>query len=103
MLTQIRAVSAAIEDTAHGKLHSDIPVESNGEIGMLANSVRTMRVRIGEMGNQMYESVRIESLNILGSILVHDMKNLSFRLRTLNGNIPRVMLIPSFVSRWLEH
>jgi signal transduction histidine kinase len=96
MLTQVRAVSAAIEDTAHGKLHSDIPVESNGEIGMLANSVRTMRVRIGEMGNQMYESVRIESLNILGSILVHDMKNLSFRLRTLNGNISTRYADPEF-------
>ena len=96
MLTQVRAVTAAIEDTAHGNLHSDMPVESNGEIGMLANSVRTMRVRIGEMGNQMYESVRIESLNILGSILVHDMKNLSFRLRTLNGNISTRYADPEF-------
>jgi len=92
MLTQVRAVTAAIEDTAHGNLHSDMPVESNGEIGMLANSVRTMRVRIGEMGNQMYESVRIESLNILGSILVHDMKNLSSRL-SLRRSLWSVMVV----------
>ena len=55
-----------------------------------------MRVRILEMGNQMYESVRIESLNMLGSILVHDMKNLSFRLRTLNGNIAVRYADPDF-------
>jgi signal transduction histidine kinase len=96
MLTQVRAVTVAIEDTAQGKLQGDIPVESNGEIGALANAVATMRVRIAEMGNQMYESVRIESLNILGSILVHDMKNLSFRLRTLNGNIPTRYADPDF-------
>jgi signal transduction histidine kinase len=96
MLAQVRIVSDAIDETARGNLDSDIPVEPNGEVATLANAVRTLRVRISEMGNLMYESVRVESLNLLGSILVHDMKNLSFRLQTLNTNIPTHYPDPAF-------
>jgi signal transduction histidine kinase len=95
-LAQVRLVSNAIDETARGNLSGEIGVGTTGDIAGLANAVKTLRARISEMGNLMYESVRIESLNLLGSVLVHDMKNLSFRLHTLNTNIPTHYTDPAF-------
>ena len=95
-LAQVRIVSNAIDETARGNLSGEIGVGPTGDIAGLANAVKTLRSRISEMGNLMYESVRIESLNLLGSVLVHDMKNLSFRLHTLNTNIPTHYTDPAF-------
>jgi len=78
MLRKLGAIRIAIDDTARGELTKAIPVEEKDEVGNLADAVRSMRRRLFEINSQMYESLRIESLNILGSILVHDMKNLSF-------------------------
>lgn len=96
LLTKLRVLRKAIDDTSRGELQSVIPIEEQSELGNVADALRSMRLRLSEMGNQMYKSVRIESLNILGSILVHDMKNLSFRLRTLNGNIAARYADPAF-------
>ncbi len=96
MLRKLGAIRHAIDDTARGELTKAIPVEEKDEIGNLADAVRSMRRRFFEINSQMYESLRIESLNILGSILVHDMKNLSFRLRSLSGNIAAHYSDPAF-------
>src|SRR2546425_12375809 len=82
MLRKLGAIRIAIDDTARGELTKAIPIEEKDEVGNLADAVRSLRRRLFEINSQMYESLRIESLNILGSILVHDMKNLSFRLRS---------------------
>jgi len=96
MLRKLGAIRNAIDDTARGELTKAIPVEEKDEVGNLADAVRSMRRRLFEINSQMYESLRIESLNILGSILVHDMKNLSFRLRSLSGNIGAHYSDPAF-------
>ncbi len=55
-----------------------------------------MRGQLSEMARRLVESLRIESLNILGSILVHDMKNLSFRLRCMSQNLTANYDDPAF-------
>ncbi len=95
-LRKLGVIRNAIDDTARGDLTKAIPWEEKDEIGSLAEAVRNMRRRLFEINSQMYESLRIESLNILGSILVHDMKNLSFRLRSLSGNIGAHYSDPAF-------
>ena len=96
LLSKLGAIRNAVDDTARGDLTKAIPVEEKDEIGNLADAVRSMRRHLFEINSQMYESLRIESLNILGSILVHDMKNLSFRLRSLSGNIGAHYSDPAF-------
>lgn len=96
MLAKLGAIRSAIDDTARGEFTKVIPVAEKDEIGNLAEAVRSLRQQLSEISNQMYESVRVESLNILGSILVHDMRNLSFRLRSLSGNIGAHYSDPAF-------
>src|SRR5216683_2120792 len=87
MLGKLSVIRSVIEDTARGEFTKAVAVQEKDEIGNLAEAVRSMRQRLSEVSSQVYESVRVESLNILGSILVHDMRNLSFRLGSLSGNI----------------
>ena len=87
VFTDLGEIRSAIDDTARGEFDSPIRVSRADEIGGLADAVRAMRDRLAEMSRRLVESLRIESLNILGSILVHDMKNLSFRLRASGQNI----------------
>jgi signal transduction histidine kinase len=96
MLANLAAIRRAIDDTARGELTRVIPVEEKNEIGNLADAVRHLRRRLSEINSQVYESLRVESLNLLGSILVHDMRNLSFRLRSLTGNIGLHYADPAF-------
>lgn len=96
ILSKLRILQQAIDDTARGELQNSIPIDDQNELGATAQALRRMQLRLSEIGTQMYESLRIESLNILGSILVHDMKNLSFRLRTLNANISARYADPAF-------
>lgn len=90
------AIRSGIDDTARGEFDSPIPVSRADEIGALADAVRAMRDRLAEMSRRLVESLRIESLNILGSILVHDMKNLSFRLRAVGQNLETNHANPAF-------
>jgi len=96
MLGKLSSIRNAIEDTGRGEFAKPVPVEEKDEIGILAEAVRRMRKQLSEISSQVYESVRVESLNILGSILVHDMRNLSFRLRSLSGNIDAHYKDPAF-------
>jgi signal transduction histidine kinase len=96
MLAKLGAIRSAIEDTARGEFTKAVPVEEKDEIGNLAEAVRNMRQQLSEISSQVYESLRVESLNILGSILVHDMRNLSFRLRSLSANIGAHYADPAF-------
>jgi hypothetical protein len=96
MLSNLDAIGKGIDDTARGEFKTAIPVERKNEIGKLADAVERMRRRLAEINEQLFESLRVESLNILGSILVHDMKNFSFRLRTLSGNIDAHYSDPAF-------
>ena len=96
VLARLSTIRSAIDDTARGDFLRPVGVEEKDEIGNLTNAVHIMRRRLSEIGSQMYESLRVESLNILGSILVHDMKNLSFRLHSLSGNIATHYSDPAF-------
>jgi signal transduction histidine kinase len=87
LFRDLGAIRSAIDDTAQGQFDSPINVSRADEVGALADAVRAMRNRLAELSRRLVESLRIESLNILGSILVHDMKNLSFRLRAAGQNI----------------
>jgi signal transduction histidine kinase len=87
LFRDLSAIRSAIDDTARGEFDSPIRVSRADEVGALADAVRAMRDRLAELSRRLVESLRIESLNILGSILVHDMKNLSFRLRAAGQNI----------------
>lgn len=90
------AIRSAIDDTARGEFDSPIRVSRADEVGALADAVRAMRDRLAEMSRRLVESLRIESLNILGAILVHDMKNLSFRLRAAGQNLEANYAAPAF-------
>jgi len=85
---ELNAIRTAIDETAgHGSV-SPLINSSSDEIGMLAQAVQGLRDRLALMNQLLVKSMRIESLNMLGSILAHDMKNLSFRLRCLAENFP---------------
>ncbi len=96
VFTDLGAIRSAIDDTARGEFDSPIRVSRADEVGALADAVRAMRDRLAEMSRRLVESLRIESLNILGSILVHDMKNLSFRLRAAGQNLGANYADPAF-------
>jgi len=96
LLFNVKVIRSAIDDTARGDFTKTILVNSRDEIGSLAEAVRNMRGQLAEINQQVVESLRVESLNILGSILVHDMKNYSFRLHTLSGNIDAHYADPGF-------
>jgi signal transduction histidine kinase len=85
----LSVIRRALNDTARGEFESPIHLSRRDEAEALARDVREMRGRL-------VESLRIESLNILGSILVHDMKNLSFRLRCLSQNLAANYGDPAF-------
>ena len=86
-LSDLRTIRAAIDETASNHPVSAIEVWSPDDVGLLAEAVRVLRERLTVMNQLLIKSSRIESLNILGSILAHDMKNLSFRLRCLSQNV----------------
>lgn len=96
VFTDLGAIRGAIDDTARGEFDSPIRVSRRDEVGALADAVLTMRDRLAEMSRRLVESLRFESLNILGSILVHDMKNLSFRLRAVGQNLEANYTDPAF-------
>jgi len=96
IFSDVSAIRSAIDDTARGEFDSPIKVSRADEVGALADAVRSMRDRLAELSRQLVQSMRIESLNILGSILVHDMKNLSFRLRAASHNIESNYNNPAF-------
>lgn len=96
VFTDLSAIRSAIDDTARGEFDSPIRTSRGDEVGALADAVRAMRDRLAELSRRLVESLRIESLNILGSILVHDMKNLSFRLRAASQNIESNYDDPAF-------
>lgn len=83
----LQKIRAAIDETASNRPAGAVEVAGSDEVGLLAEAVRVLRERLAVMSQQLVQSLRIESLNILGSILVHDMKNLSFRLSCLGQNI----------------
>jgi signal transduction histidine kinase len=92
----LEAIKKAIDETAGGAFESSIDVSRTDELGHLASAVGAMRERLSEMNRQMAESLRFESLRMLGSILVHDIKNLSFRLRTASYNVQNNYDDPKF-------
>src|SRR5207245_8463172 len=64
MLGKLSSIRNAIEDTARGEFTKPVPVEEKDEIGNLAEVVRRMRKKLYELSSQVYESVRVESVNI---------------------------------------
>jgi len=87
MLKDLRTIRTAIDETATNHPATAIEVSSSDEVGMLAEAVQVLRERLTVMNQLLVKSLRIESLNMLGAILVHDMKNVSFRLRCLGQNL----------------
>ena len=96
LFADLAAIHRAIDETARGEFESAIQVSRTAEAEALAEALRVMRERLAEMGRGLAAAVRMESLNLLGSILVHDMKNLSFRLRALSQNIAANYADPAF-------
>lgn len=92
----LAAVRRALDETARGEFENTIEVSRAGESQELAAAVLVMRERLAEMGRALAQAVRIDSLNLLGSVLVHEMKNLSFRLRSLSQNIGANYSDPAF-------
>ena len=86
-LNDLRAIRSAIDETASNQPLNTLEVGGSDEVGLLAEAVRVLRERLTVMNQLLIRSLRIESLNMLGSILAHDMKNISFRLRCLGQNL----------------
>ena len=95
-LNDLRTIRTAVDETASTQPVSNIDVEGSDEVGLIAEAVRVLRERLTVMNQLLIKASRIESLNILGSIVVHDMKNLSFRLRTLGQNLEKNYGDPDF-------
>lgn len=96
MFTDLSAIRRAIDDTARGEFASAIQVSRTDEAVALGEAVSVMREQLAAMSRRLVEALRLESLNMLGSILVHDMKNLSFRLGSLSQNISTNYSDPAF-------
>jgi signal transduction histidine kinase len=86
-LSDLRTIRSAIDETASNQPVSALEISGSDEVGLLAEAVRVLRERLTLMNQLLIKSLRIESLNMLGSILAHDMKNISFRLRCLGQNV----------------
>lgn len=86
-LSDLRTIRSAIDETASNQPASALEISGSDEVGLLAEAVRVLRERLTLMNQLLIKSLRIESLNMLGSILAHDMKNISFRLRCLGQNV----------------
>ena len=86
-LSYLRTIRSAIDETASNQPLTALEVHGSDEMGLLAEAVRVLRERLAVMNELLIKSSRIESLNMLGSILVHDMKNVSFRLRCVGQNL----------------
>jgi len=95
-LSDLHTIRNAIDETASSQPAGNIEIRRPDEVGLLAEAVRVLRERLTVMNQLLIKSSRIESLNILGSILVHDMKNVSFRLRSLGQNLELNYDEPSF-------
>jgi signal transduction histidine kinase len=95
-LFDLRAIRTAIDETASNRPVSAVEVQGSDELGLLAEAVRVLRARLALMNQLLIKASRIESLNILGSIVVHDMKNASFRLRSLGQNLEKNYGDPDF-------
>ena len=95
-LFDLRAIRTAIDETASNQPVSAVEVQGSDELGLLAEAVRVLRERLALMNQLLIKASRIESLNILGSIVVHDMKNASFRLRSLGQNLEKNYGDPDF-------
>jgi signal transduction histidine kinase len=95
-LSDLRTIRTAIDETASNQPVKTIEVQGSDEVGLLAEAVRVLRERLTVMSQLLIKSSRIESLNILGSIVVHDMKNVSFRLRCLGQNLEQNYGDPDF-------
>jgi signal transduction histidine kinase len=83
----LKAVQSAIDETASVQPARPIDTLHSDELRSLGKAVAVLRDRIAVMNQLIIKSSRVESLNILGSIVVHDMKNISFRLRCLEHNL----------------
>lgn len=92
----LAAIRRALDETARGEFENPIEVSQSEEAQALAAAVLVMRERLAEMGRGLAQAVRIDSLNLLGSILVHEMKNLSFRLHSLSQNVGANHSDPAF-------
>jgi two-component system NtrC family sensor kinase len=95
-LSDLRTIRFAIDETASNQPVSALEVSGSDEVGLLAEAVRVLRERLTLMNQLLIKSLRIESLNMLGSILAHDMKNISFRLRCLGQNVELNYDAPEF-------
>ncbi len=101
----LRTIRRAVDETASGRPTTDIEVAGSDEVGQIAEAVRVLRERLAVMNQLLIRSSQIESLNILGSIVVHDMKNVSFRLRCLGQNLEANYGDPEFdksIARTLD-
>jgi len=96
LMADLAALRGAIDETARAQFDHPMIDPSAPETAEVAQALRGLRVRLADMGPRLVEALRIESLNILGSILVHDMKNLSFRLHCLSQNIAANYDDPAF-------
>lgn len=96
IFSDLKVVQRAIDQTATVQSPNQIEVLSSDELGALGEAVTVLRDRIAVMNQLLIKSSRVESLNILGSIVVHDMKNISFRLRCLTQNLDANQGNPDF-------
>ena len=89
-------IREVIDAMARGEFDRDIPVPAGHDAAVLADAIGKMRLHIAEMAGRLADSVRTESLNLLGSVLVHDIRNISFRLQSMRQNLAEHYDDPSY-------
>ena len=83
----LASIRNIIDLAARGEFDREIPVPKNPDAFALAAAVGKMRLHIAELARKLADSVRTQSLNLLGSVLVHDIRNISFRLHSMSRNL----------------
>lgn len=83
----LASIRNIIDAAARGEFDRQIPIPGNADAYALAEAVGKMRVHIADLARKLADSVRTQSLNLLGSVLVHDIRNISFRLHSMSRNL----------------
>ena len=83
----LASIRNIIDAAARGEFDRQIPIPKNADAFALAEAVGRMRIHIADLARKLADSVRMQSLNLLGSVLVHDIRNISFRLHSMSRNL----------------